>query len=239
MLLLFHLLILYLPLFEKDPYPRPFFAFWLERSIGHSFEAISKWSKETHQNRFPCPLIFLVDCSCWVPFFCPRWWYLFETVSLEYNISHFAFQVCFRKFVVLSLPACGRLPVFLHRIVDITTCFSRRLLFRIARIVWRMELFWYPSNWTLFSSMSWTEIWILPPRNRSCCLDSFYAPSYYFLVQRMLSYCSLFIFCVSNICSDYLEHHFFKQKKSLFQEILQLVVVLFLAEFIVFVIVYL
>ena len=32
-------------------------------------------------------------------------------------------QECYRKFVVSSLPACGRLYVVLHCIVDSMTCF--------------------------------------------------------------------------------------------------------------------
>ena len=43
----------------------------------------------------PLLLIFLVDCSLWVlvPLTCL--WYLFQTVSLDYSPSHFAFQTCY------------------------------------------------------------------------------------------------------------------------------------------------
>ena len=55
------------------------------------------------------------------------------------------------------------------------------------------------------------------------------------LAQRMLSHCSLILFFVSNICSDSFRKNFcLKRKKSLIQNIVHLIVVLFAAEFVVY-----
>ena len=79
---------------------------------------------------------------------------IFETLYLDYISSHFALQACSHTFFVSSLPACGRLSVALHRIVDNMTCYSRRWVFRIAstykfppRIyLWELQLE-RPKNW--------------------------------------------------------------------------------------------
>ena len=110
-------------------------------------------------------------------------------------------------------------------------------MFRLARTVWMLVLFWYPSNWRLFASISWTRIWRFPPRTRSYYLGSCYVPSSCFLAQHMRLNFTLICFCV---CQAYavtlLELRLFKWGKSLFQEIVQLV--FFLAvEFTLFVIV--
>ena len=142
----------------------------------------------------------MVDFSWWVLLPLPYLWDLFETVSLEYIPSHFSLQACYRNFFVLSFPACGRLSVFLHCIIDSMNCFSRSWVFWIAINVWRLGLFWYPSNLTLVSSMSWTQIWILPPHNIYYFLGSWYTPSSCFLAQHMLSLCSLIRF---SVCQKY------------------------------------
>ena len=154
--------------------------------IGKAIEVICKCSKEQHQHRFTCPLISLIDCSWWVPLLHPCWWDLFETVSVYSRPSHFALQVCSRNVVVLLLPVCGSLSVSLHCIIDSTTSFSQHWVFWFVRTVWRLVLFWSPSNWTPVYSMSWTQIWIFPPHKRSYCLGLWYAPFSYFLAQRML-----------------------------------------------------
>ena len=86
--------------------------------------------------------------------------------------------------------------------------------------------------------MSWTQRWIFPQHTRYYCLGSCYAPSSYFLTQRMLSHCSLVHFFV---CQTYtviiLEPRLFETEKESFQEIVQLVVIFFVVEFIVFVVV--
>ena len=130
----------------------------------------------------------------------PCWWYLFQTVSLDYSKYHFALQACYHIFVVWSLPACGRLSVAWHHIVDSITCSSRRWVFLLARTVWRLELFISPSKWILVSNMSWIRRWRSRQRMRSYCLGSCCAPSSCFLAQRMLSHCSLICFlCVKHM----------------------------------------
>ena len=82
-----------------------------------------KFSNDPHRNRlflsndFP-GWLFMV--SAFSSFMLMR---IFETLSLEYSTYPFALQVCFYKIVVLSLPDCGRLSVFLHCIVNIMNYF--------------------------------------------------------------------------------------------------------------------
>ena len=82
--------------------------------------------------------------------------------------------------------------------------------------------------------MSWIRRWRSPQRMISYCLGSWYAPSSCFLAQLMLSHCSLVHFFV---CQTYtvtlLEIFCLKREKSLLEEIVQLIVVLFAAEFVV------
>ena len=114
------------------------------------------------------------------------------------------------------------------------TCSSQRWVFRLARTVWRFGFFVSPSNQTLVSSMSWTQRWVFLPHKRSYCLGSWYALSYWFLVQLMLSRCSLV--CILG-CQKYavilLKLRLFEMRKYYFQEIVQLIVVFFAAGFFV------
>ena len=51
-------------------------------------------------------------------FICPCWKYLFQTVFLECNTSHFFSQVCSCIFSVSSWPAFVRMLLFLHCIIN-------------------------------------------------------------------------------------------------------------------------
>ena len=96
----------------------PFLCLGKETPLRSSFEVIQKCSKEPHRHCFSCLFIFLVICPWWVTLLCPCWRDLFETVSLGYYPYHLALHVYYHKFVVLPLPDCRRLLVFLHFIVD-------------------------------------------------------------------------------------------------------------------------
>ena len=132
------------------------------------------------------------------------------------------------------MPACGRLSVVLHRIVGSMTCSSWRWVFRIARTVWRLGLFVYPSNWTLVSIMSWTQRCIFPPHKRSYCLGSWYARFSCFWCNVCYHIVRWFVFFV---CQTYAVIHLnfvlLKREKSLFWEIVHLIDILFAAEFFV------
>ena len=142
-----------------------FLAFLITSPTGQSLEEICKCLMEPHWHRFCC--FFLVDCVLWVIVPLPCWWYLFETVSLDYSPSHFSLKECYRIFVFWSLPACGRLSVAWHCILDSTTCSYWRWVFLLARTVQTLMLFISPSKLTLVSNMSWIQRWISPPHKRS------------------------------------------------------------------------
>ena len=122
-------------------------------------------------------LIFPVHWSWWVILLLPCWQDFFQIVLLDCNPSHFASQVCFCIFAVSSLPACGRISLFLHRIVDNINCFISVGCLCFARTVWRLGSYWAPSNWKMYASISWTQRWIFPPHKRSYYLVSCYASS--------------------------------------------------------------
>ena len=154
--LIIHFLLPSLSFVEKDPSTRPFLRFCKKSLLGNHLKSCIIPLRSHTGTVFPSPLIFLVDCSWWVPLLRPCWRDLFETVSLDYRTSYFALQVFSWNVVVLSLPACGRLSIFLHRIVDSMTCFCRRWVFQISRTIWSLLLFWSSSNLTLVSIISWT-----------------------------------------------------------------------------------
>ena len=86
--------------------------------------------------------------------------------------------------------------------------------------------------------MPWIQIWIFPPHKRSYCLGSCYAPSSCFWCNICYHIVHWFVF----LCQTYAEIFYklvcLKQENSIFQEIVQLVVVLFAAIFTVFVVVF-
>ena len=57
----------------ERPISEAFFCVLVKICTGNYFQVRHKCLKKPHQHRFSCPLIFLVDCSWWVPFFHP-WW---------------------------------------------------------------------------------------------------------------------------------------------------------------------
>ena len=104
------------------PIPKAnFLVFLIASPTCQSFEVTSKCLMEPHRHHF-C-WFFPDDCSRWVLLSLPCLWLLFETISLDYSPSHFSLQACSRRFVVLSLPACGKLSVVLHSIFDSLNCF--------------------------------------------------------------------------------------------------------------------
>ena len=143
---------------------------------------------------------YQVDCSLWVILLHLCWQDLLESVFLHCNISHFALQVCFHIFAVSSLPACERLSLFLHCIVDSMICFSQRCMFQIARTVWRLVLYWAPPDLKLFAIISWIRRWIFPQRTGSYYLGLCYAPPSFF--WRNIRDCIVRQFFLSKICSD-------------------------------------
>ena len=110
-----------------------------------------------------------------------------------------------RKYVLVYLLFCRYLLVessqpFYILLFIVWLVFNRRWVFRLVGTVWRLVLFWSPSNWKLFASISWTKIYILPPHKRSYCLGSWYEPSSCFLAQRMISHFSfIFFVCVKQM----------------------------------------
>ena len=137
-----------------------------------------------------CFCLVYVDESCLKLY---PWTILHPTLPWKYVLVNFLFCNC----LVVEGPQS-----FYIVLLTVWLFFPPRWVFWLARTVWRLVLFWSPSNLTLVPSMSWTSIWIFPPHKILYCLGSYYAPSS-FLAQRMISHCSLInFFCVSNICSN-------------------------------------
>ena len=156
---------------------------------------------ERHQNRLCCFWFdFPVDCYWWVLLIRQHRQDLFQSVFMDCNPYHFSSQLCSHIFAISSLPDCGRLSFFLHCIVDSMICFSQSLLFRLARTVWILVSYWYPSNWKLFASISWTRIWILSTYKIYYCLGSCHAPSSCFLALHMrLNFSLISFFCFKHM----------------------------------------
>ena len=82
--------------------------------------------------------------------------------------------------------------------------------------------------------MSWTQRWVFPPHNRSYCLSSWYALSSFFWRNVCYHIIHWFgFFFVKHMQWLFQNFVCFKREKSLFQEILQMIVVLFAAKVVI------